>query len=334
MARIQFSELEAEFKRVLLKKGCRDDIATTSARLFAETSCDGIYSHGVNRFPRVVEYIDKGYIDLNADPVRVEGIGGFERWDGKLGMGNVNAKKAMDRAIELAGSHGIGCVALANTNHWMRGGTYGWQAADAGCIGICWTNTQPNMPAWGARDRRIGNNPFIVAVPRNEGHLVCDMAMAQFSYGQMESVAMKGGRLPVPGGYDEEGNLSTDPVEIAKTWRVLPIGFWKGSSLSILLDLVATVLSGGNSTYRAGKLGADEYALSQVLIAIDATQIAGEGFLSTAVNEVVADLHASLRVDEAQPVFYPGEIEARVRRENRAQGIPVDDAVWAKIRSF
>ena len=49
-----------------------------------------------------------------------------------------------DRAKEF----GMGIVALGNNNHWMRGGSYGWQAADQGCIGICWSNTMPNMPAW------------------------------------------------------------------------------------------------------------------------------------------------------------------------------------------
>ena len=334
MPRIAFSDLKAEFKRVLVKKGCRDDIAELSARLIAESSCDGVYSHGVNRFPRVVEYIDKGYIDVNATPTRVEGIGGLERWDGHLGLGNVNAKLAMDRAIELAREHGIGCVALRNTNHWLRGGTYGWQAADAGCIGICWTNTQPNMPAWGARDRRIGNNPFIMAVPREGGHVVVDMSVAQFSYGQMEAAKMRGEQLPVPGGYDEAGNISTDPGEISKSWRVLPIGFWKGSGMSILLDLVAAVLGGGRSTFEVGKLGDDEYQLSQVCIAIDATAIAGESFLARAVNDVLADIKASVRVDPGQEIYYPGEKELNTRAENLALGIPVDDGVWAKIRAL
>ena len=63
MPRISFDELKAEFKRVLLKKGCDEATADLSAQLMTETSCDGVYSHGVNRFPRVVEYIDKGYIE-------------------------------------------------------------------------------------------------------------------------------------------------------------------------------------------------------------------------------------------------------------------------------
>ena len=334
MPRISFAELKAEFKRVLIKKGCDEATADLSAQLMTETSCDGVYSHGVNRFPRVVEYIDKGYIDVKAKPTKTDGMGAFERWNGNLGLGNVNAKLSMDRAIALAREHGIGCVALANTNHWLRGGSYGWQAADAGCVGICWTNTQPNMPAWGARDRRIGNNPFIMAVPRKEGHVVVDIAMAQFSYGQMENKALRGELLPVPGGYDEQGNLSCDPKEIAKTWRVLPIGYWKGSALSIVLDLVATVLSGGRSVSAIGKMTSDEYSLSQMFIAMDATQIAGEDYLAAAVNEMLDNLHGSTRVDLAKPVLYPGENSLAIRNSNLANGIPVDDGVWAKIQSL
>ena len=334
MPNISFEDLKAEFKRVLIKKGCDNATADLSAQLMTETSCDGVYSHGVNRFARVVEYIDKGYIDLQAKPTKVEGMGAFERWNGNLGLGNVNAKLAMDRAIELARENGIGCVALANTNHWLRGGSYGWQAADAGCVGICWTNTQPNMPAWGARDRRIGNNPFIMAVPRQGGHVVVDIAMAQFSYGQMDNKALRGDMLPVPGGYDDQGQLSCDPKEIAKTWRVLPIGYWKGSALSIVLDLVATVLSGGRSVSNIGKLSSDEYSLSQMFIALDATRIAGQDYLAAAVNEVLDNLHESTRVDATKPVLYPGENSLAIRNTNLANGIPVDDGVWAKIQSL
>ena len=334
MPRIPFNELKAEFKRVLMKKGCDEAKADLSAQLMTETSCDGVYSHGVNRFPRVVEYIDKGYIDLKAQPEKTESFGAFERWNGNLGLGNVNAKLAMDRAIELAREFGIGGVAMGNTNHWLRGGSYGWQAAEAGCVGICWTNTQPNMPAWGAKDRRIGNNPLILAVPREGGHVVVDIAMAQFSYGQMENKAMRGELLPVPGGYDEHGELSCDPKEISKTWRVLPIGYWKGSALAIVMDLVASVLAGGRSTYAIGKLGSDEYSLSQMYIAIDAKRIAGDDYLAAAINEVLDNLHDSVPVDPAQPVRYPGENSLAIRNANLANGIPVDDKVWEKIKSF
>lgn len=144
------------------------------------------------------------------------------------------------------------------------------RAANAGCIGICWTNTQPNMPAWGAKDRRIGNNPFVIAVPRANGrHVVVDCAMAQYSYGKIEEYRRSGASLPFPGGFDGEGRLTCDPAEIEKSQRVLPMGYWKGSGISIALDLVAAMLSGGRTVTEIGRQGEDEYGLYQFLLAID-----------------------------------------------------------------
>lgn len=332
MMRIKYEDMIKEFERVLLKKGLGAEEAYEAAKLFTDTSVDGIYSHGVNRFPRVISYIDKGYINLDLKAVKIDGIGGFERWDGQRGLGNLNAKICMDRAIELAKEYGIGVVAIKNTNHWMRGGTYGWQAADAGCIGMCWTNTQPNMPAWGAKDRRIGNNPFIMSIPRSNGnHVVVDCAMAQFSYGKIEESKLNGKMLPVAGGYDSEGNITCDPAEIEKTWRVLPIGFWKGSGMSIALDLIATVLSGGNSTYEVGKLSDDEYGLSQVVIAIDPNHMNSKQFTDNLIDNVLQDIKASEPVTEGGKIFYPGEMESMTRKDNLENGIPVNEEIWNTI---
>lgn len=330
--RIKYDDMVNEFERVLLKKGLNVEDAHAAAKLFTDTSVDGIYSHGVNRFPRVISYIEKGYINLDKKAVKIDGIGGFERWDGQRGLGNLNAKICMDRAIELAKEYGVGVVAIKNTNHWMRGGTYGWQAADAGCIGMCWTNTQPNMPAWGAKDRRIGNNPFIMSIPRTNGeHVVVDCAMAQFSYGKIEECKLNGKMLPVAGGYDSQGNISCDPAEIEKTWRVLPIGFWKGSGMSIALDLIATVLSGGNSTYEVGKLSDDEYGLSQVVIAIDPNHMNSKEFTDGLIDNVLTDIKASEPAQEGGQIRYPGELEFRTRRDNLENGIPVNEDIWNTI---
>ena len=159
MLRVSYRDLYEALLRALLKLGFRQDRAERCARLFAETSRDGVYSHGLNRFPRFVEMIRNGVIDVRAEPVCIGRFGALERWDGRLGPGNLNAYACMDRALVLARTHGLGCVALRNTNHWMRGGSYGWQAAEAGAVGLCWTNTMPNLPPWGARECKVGNNP-------------------------------------------------------------------------------------------------------------------------------------------------------------------------------
>ncbi|SFE21487.1 3-dehydro-L-gulonate 2-dehydrogenase [Lentibacillus persicus] len=327
--RVPFSYMESEFRRILIKKGCSQAVADEAARSFTNTSCDGIYSHGVNRFPRVIRYIEKGYIRPDAMPEKKDAFGALERWDGNLGLGNLIAKRSMNRAIELADEYGIGCVALRNNNHWMRGGEYGWQAANKGYIGISWTNTLPNMPAWGAIDQRIGNNPLILALPRKKGNVVVDLALSQFSYGKIEEYKFGNQTLPVPGGYDSDGNLTKNPKEIK---GVLPIGFWKGSGLSIVLDLMAAMLANGNTTNDIGKLGDDEYAVSQVFIAISPLGSLDE--IEELINESVEYIKNSHIKNEADGVYYPGERSAATRKENLKLGIPVDEDVWKTIQSM
>lgn len=333
MLRVSYEQMVQEFKRVLISRGFSEKNAEDAATVFASNSLDGIYSHGLNRFPRVVEYLDKGEIDPDVTATCELSMGAIERWNGHRGFGPLNAKQAMDRAIELAKQYGIGMVALGNNNHWMRGGSYGWQAADQGCIGICWSNTMPNMPAWGGKDRKIGNNPFILAVPKSNGdHVVVDCAVSQFSYGKIEEAKLKGIQLPVPGGYDEDGNLTTDPAAIEKTWRVLPMGYWKGSGISILLDLISTVLTNANSVQKIGTFE-DEVGLSQIMIAIDPSKFNDNSVTDGIVDELVADIKSSEPIQEGGTVYYPGEIEINTRRDNRENGIPVIEEKWNQVLS-
>lgn len=189
----------------------------------------------------------------------------------------------------------------------------------------------PNMPAWGGKDRKIGNNPLVFAVPRSNGrHIVVDGAMSQFSYGKIEEYRLKGKQLPVYGGYDSEGKLTTDPSEIEKTWRVLPMGYWKGSGYSILLDVIATVLTDGNSVSRIGTFG-DEIGLSQIMIAIDPSKMNTSETTDSIADSIVNDIVSSIPADDGERVFYPGEIEWNTRKANLESGIPVIDEVWNQI---
>lgn len=334
--RIFYEEMKEKLQSILVKNGFDEKRAEESAKNFADSSLDGVYSHGYQRFPRVIDYIQKGYIDVKALPEKIAGFGAVERWDGHLGMGNLNAKMAMDRSIELAGQFGIGMVAMSNTNHWMRGGAYGWQAAEAGCIGICWTNTCPNMPAWGAVDGRIGNNPFVLAVPdQNGNHVVVDTAMAQYSYGKLNVCRQNGEQLPYPGGYDKEGNLTCDPGAILETRRVVPIGYWKGSGLSIVLDLIGAVLTLGRTVTDLRRECKAEYGVTQVFIAIRPEVLNQDPDKAQQIlAETLQDIQESVPVKEEHKVRYPGQGTLLHRQENMKNGIPVNEEIWKEIMSF
>jgi len=333
MLRVSFQELLSTLTRVLVNVGFEPERATLCARLFTETTCDGVYTHGLNRFPRFIKTIKNGIVDVHARPEMIASNGIIERWNGKLSVGNLNAFQCMGRAISLAKTQGIGVVALAETNHWMRGGSYGWQAADAGMIGICWTNTLPNLPPWGGIDPRLGNNPLVIAVPRPNGHVVLDMSTSQFSYGAMELRQLHGELLPVEGGFDTEGKLTRDPVAILESKRPLPIGYWKGSGLSLMLDLLAAILSGGLATCQIGEDADRETRLSQIFIAIDPAGAGHDGLSAQIADSAIAYLKSSAPVGDEQ-IRYPGEKVLQTRLENMEQGIPVEPAIWEQVKAW
>jgi 3-dehydro-L-gulonate 2-dehydrogenase len=314
--------------------GLVEERAALCARLFAETTRDGVYTHGLNRFPRFAAMVENGSVDVHAEATRTAGVGSLERWDGHRGVGNLNAFAATQRAMELAKQHGIGGVALANTNHWMRGGTYGWIAAEAGMFAMCWSNTLANMPAWGAATPTVGNNPLVIAVPRPGaagGHVVLDMAMSQFSYGTLAAYSKRGALLPVDGGFDTAGNLTRDAAAIEASQRAVPVGYWKGSGLSLVLDMLAAMLSGGLATHLLSRDPLRESGQSQIFLAIDPGALASTQELSQIAEGILASLHEAKSSDPNKPVRYPGEETLRLREENMRLGVPVDPEIWQQI---
>ncbi len=327
MERIPYEQMVAEFQRVLTATGVPAADAGKLARVFADNSRDGVPSHGLNRFPGFIRGVRDGGVDIGARATPVAALGAMEQWDGHRGPGILNGLACMGRAIELARQHTVGAVALRNTSHWMRAGTYGLLAADAGCIGICWTNTTCLMPPHGGLDKRLGNNPLVLTIPRPDGdHILLDMAISQFSGGRTAIHQRSGEPLPVPGGYDGDGNLTTDAGALD---RVLPIGHWKGSGLALCLDLVAALLSGGQTTAQVSRHD-NEAGVSQVFLAFDLGRVGDAALIAATVEESLGDLVSSAPLP-GQRVTWPGQRSADKRHAATSDGVPVEREFWEEV---
>lgn len=182
------------------------------------------------------------------------------------------------------------------------------------------------MPPWGGIDPRLGNNPLVIAVPRKDGHVILDMAITQYSFGKLWQYKRAGEPLPLPGGYDSEGNLTTDPGAIIESKRPLPVGFWKGSGLALVLDLLATVLSKGDATEKISTRK-KETSVSQVFICIRPDQ---DALTDGLIEQIIAYTKTS-RVEEGRQIQYPGEGTLKTRTRNLQEGILVDETIWQKV---
>ena len=302
------------------------------AEIFAGNSLDGVYSHGMNRYPRYLSDMESGLCDAKVTQAeRVSGLGGLEVWDAHFGVGPLIAQQMADRAIELARTHGIACVALRNNSHWLRAGRYGLMMADAGMMGLCMTNTCMNLVAYGAKEPSTGNNPITIAIPRRAGSLVMDMAVSQYAFGKLEIMAQEGGMLDTPCGYDTDGNLTNDPQKIVESGLMTPMALWKGSALSIMIDLMVSMLSLGRTSLAIGTPADGEKGMSQMFVCMNPAAVIDMDKAEAQMEKTIAFLNSLEPKDGVHGVHAPGENLEKTRARNRECGIPVTEDTWQKI---
>ena len=302
------------------------------AEIFAGNSLDGVYSHGMNRYPRYLSDMASGLCDAKVTQAeRVSGLGGLEVWDAHFGVGPLIAQQMAERAIELAGTHGIACVALRNNSHWLRAGRYGLMMADAGMMGLCMTNTCMNLVAYGAKEPSTGNNPITIAIPRRAGSLVMDMAVSQYAFGKLEIMAQEGGMLDTPCGYDTDGNLTNDPKKIVESGLMMPMALWKGSALSIMIDLMVSMLSLGRTSLEIGTPADGEKGMSQMFVCMNPAAVIDMDKAEAQMEKTIAFLNGLEPKDGVHGVHAPGENLEKTRARNRECGIPVTEDTWQKI---
>lgn len=335
--RLSFDDIKSEIKRVFVKYGVSEEKADILAQIHTESTYDGIYSHGTGRVARFADYLKKGWVDAGAEPVLEKDLGAVRIYNGNMGPGVLNALVCCEAGCELARQYGIGMVGLKNTTHWMRGGTYAIKAAQKGFIAIMWTNTESVMPPWGATECRLGNNPFVMAVPGigDEYPMMLDMAISQYAYGKLAMTRLAGKQLPMPGGFDKGGKLTCDPGAIEETRRILPIGFWKGSSFSFMLDLLGALLTDGIGAADLDKVGKGSCGgASQVMILIDPSRITEGEKMQETMKKAVAHLKSAALDEHSAGIFAPGDDYKQFHEDHDKNGIFVEDAVWEEIRSL
>jgi len=331
MMYVSYAEAVAAMEKGLLPY-MSAEYAHHFAEIFAGNSLDGVYSHGMNRYARYLGDMKSGLCDASVmEAERVSGVGGLEVWDAHFGVGPIIAEQMANRAVELAKEHGVACVALRNNSHWLRAGRYGLMMADKGMMGLCMTNTCMNLVAYGAKEPSTGNNPITIAIPRRAGSLVMDMAVSQYAFGKLEIMAQEGQMLDTECGYDVDGNLTNDPKKIVESMLMLPMALWKGSALSIMIDMMVSMLSLGRTSLEIGDPSKGEKGMSQLFICMNPAAVVDMDKAEEQMEKTIAFLNGLEPKEGSHGVHAPGQNLEKIRKRNLENGIPVTEETWQKI---
>jgi LDH2 family malate/lactate/ureidoglycolate dehydrogenase len=294
-----------------------DNLVTADAR--------GVYSHGVMRVPIYARRLLKKVTNPSAQPQIVNDHAAIAVMDGNNAMGQVVGFHAMKLAIEKARQHGTGFVSVRKSNHYGTSAYFAMMALSEDMIGITGTIGGTNIMApWGGTERRLGNNPFGVAIPAlNRDPIVLDMAQSVVARGKIVMAMKTNTPIPDTWAFDPDGAITTDPVA-AYNGTVRPIGDYKGYGLAYITAILSAVLSGAAFGAEVTDLY-EEFTQDQnvghFMQAIDISSFMEPLAFKKNIDDSIDYMKSSNKAQGIDEIYVPGELEARCERKQRGSGI-------------
>ncbi|WP_112195035.1 Ldh family oxidoreductase [Pseudomonas sp. LG1E9] len=330
-ALIEFNDLVGLLHAVFIKHGTSPEVAAILAHNCASAERDGAHSHGVFRIPGYLSTLASGWVNGKAVPVVTDVASGFVRVDACNGFAQPALAVARGLLVEKARSAGIALMAIHNSHHFAALWPDVEPFAEEGLVALSVVNSMTCVVPHGADRPLFGTNPIAFAAPRADGApIVFDLATSAIAHGDVQIAARKGERLPPGMGVDSLGQPTTDPKAVLEGGALLPFGGHKGSALSMMVELLAAALTGGNFSFEfnwADHPGARTPWTGQLLIVIDPSKTAGQNFAERS-QELVRQMHAAgLR-------RLPGDRRHRTRARSLEAGIELQAQDLAQLQTL
>ena len=333
-ARVGPAALERFLKELFRKLGMTPENSACCAADLVLTNLWGIDSHGVLRLPVYADRLSGKVVTANPQIRTIACREAFEVMDGDSGMGFLVGHHAMGRAMELGGRYGIGAVAARNSNHFGAAALYAKQATDAGLLGLAMTNVKPNLVVSGGSEPITGNNPLAFGAPTRLGFpFLLDISMSSVAGGKLLLAIEKGERIPFGWATDRKGRPTEDP-SVGFNGFLLPLGGHKGFGLSLMIDVLCGVLSGGAFQHQLKSMYAapgEPSGTCHLMIAIDpSVYLDREAFLDR-MDAFYETIKVSPTWDHEARMLIPGELEYETLTRRQTEGIPVPSSLMAKF---
>jgi LDH2 family malate/lactate/ureidoglycolate dehydrogenase len=239
-------ELQRFVRESLLKAGVTPLHAEKVADVFERATLRGVGHHDIYDLPGRLQNLTSKRINPKPHIQQLSKFEAIESYDGDNGLGEIGSSFITDRAMNLASQYGIGFCTIRHSNHFLAASPYVERAAEAGFLGLIFTRTRPAMNVPGINSNVIGNNPMgFAAVTGKEFPLMLDIAMAYTSNGKLNQMIQDEQPIPIFWGKDAQGNPTEDPVAVKNGGSINPIAEHKGFGLSLLVEMLTGLLSGG-----------------------------------------------------------------------------------------
>lgn len=326
---ISFGALSDLLAAIFQGHGTSPEVARCLADNCASAQRDGADSHGVFRIPGYLASLASGWVDGQAEPLVEDLAPAFVGVDARGGFAQPALAAARPLLEEKARSAGIALLAIRNSHHFAALWPDVEPFAEQGLVALSFVNSFACVVPHGGHSALFGTNPIAFAAPRESGQpLVFDLATSAIANGDVQIAAREGKQLPEGYGVDRQGQPTCDPKAILDGGALLPFGGYKGSALSMMVELLAAALTGGHFSFEfdwSGHPGAQTPWTGQLLIVIDPRLGAGRNFASRC-EQLIARMH------DAGQTRQPGDRRYRQRAQSLRNGIRLPAGELEKLR--
>ena len=302
---------------ILSEAGFGDRHAAAIADMLYTCQLDDCQSHGLFRLAMCVETMRAGKVDGAAEPRLHQSDNAIVRTDAQMGMSLLAVNDALPELIAKTRKYGVAALAVNNCFHFSALWPEVEALSEQGLAAMAMVPSHSWVAPAGGTRGTLGTNPLAFSWPRQDHYpFVFDFATSAFARGEIELYLRAGKPLPEGVAIDKHGNSTTDPAA-AMEGAMLTFGSYKGSALSIMIELLAGPLindltSLESTRFAEGKGGAPYHG--QIIIVFDPAQTNGG---TTDQNDARAELLFSESVDQGARLPSQRRFAARERNLER-----------------
>ena len=322
--------LEAFARQAFEKAGMSAEDARTEAEVLIWANLRGVDSHGVQRIPLYLDFIEKGWMKTRPEIRIIKESPAVLFMDADRALGPIPTVQAMRAAIEKARNVGIGWTLIRDVTHQGAMGYYSEMAAAEGMAGMAIVSSPPNMAPFGARAAGLHNSPIAFSFPAGRYRpITLDMATSVAAGGKLDVASDKGVPIPVDWALAPDGSETTDP-NVASI--LLPAGGAKGSGLALAFQCLTSLMANSPLIVPVLRGGVREHKQNSVVAAIDIDFFIDPDEYRHLLDETIDELKALPKADGHEEILMPGEPEQRMLEARSRDGIPLPPGTVEKLR--
>lgn len=279
---LSLDEIEQTTQAALLAHGASQEAAVAVAHAVRIAEAKGNLICGLYYLESYCTQLASGRVQGRVEAEVSQPKTASVKVDAKLGFAQPAFARGLPVALDVAKTAGTCSLAICHSHTCTSLGYFTEQIAQAGFIGIGFTNASAVVSPPGGNKALLGTNPIAMSIPAKAGGVAFqfDQSTSAVALGKITMAASAGESIPLGWAVDSDGVPTTDPTAALKG-SLVSTGGYKGYGFGLMAEMLAAAVTGGAMSVDVKGLKLPEGAphnLGQFYFIVDPSTYSGDAF--------------------------------------------------------